>query len=193
MTEEKKNKMMMMMIDEQGSFHLVDAERVQKEAPEGEFQLPSKERRMNLKMGDWAYIVLADDNDASTRPGERFWVEIQQKHEMSGAYVGLLHVQLIHYSIAPECGNMITFFPKHIYNILTAEQMQRSNRIYDLMGPQAAFLYQTEGYSSLTISEHALDQKLDDIERTTGREMRRRGQLSSVTYERSSLTNRIPG
>lgn len=180
------------MRDDKGTFYLSDAERVQREAEEGEFQLPSLERRRNLKEGDWAYIVLtdelsADDNDAvENRPGERFWVQVK-KRTRSGSYVGEFYVKLIHYTLK---STKITFWPKHIYNILTAEQMKRSDRIYDLMGPDAVLRYQTEGYRSFeATSEANLDERLNEIE-TSGQATMHR--VDNSIYYRPSLTNRVP-
>lgn len=165
------------------SFHLANAEQVAREAKNGEFQLPSKEKRDNLKIGDWAYIVFTvDDEENDERPGERFWVQILRRQHEHGPYVGLLKVKLVHYDVAPE--SEITFEPHNIYNTLTAEEMDRSDRIYRVMGPYAAYLYQTEGHRAVddATNDEDLDRKLEEWER---------GKRGTTIYSRPSLTNRV--
>lgn len=168
------------------SFHLANAEQLAKEANNGEFTLPNKKKRESLEIGDWAYIVFTpDDDENDERPGERFWVQILRRNE-NGSYVGCLNLQLIHYPVTP--GTEITFEPKHIYNLLTSQKMERSDRIYRVMGPYAALLYQTEGYKALAESEAELDGMLDEWELNgNGQDGRK-----ATTYSKPSLTNRIP-
>lgn len=159
-------------------YQLADAERVQKQADAGEFQLPSLEQRKHLNKGDWAYITFT-----GAEFGERVWVEIE-KTNRNGSYVGRVHIELMHYNVPQH--SRVTFHPKHIYNLLSAEQMKRSDRIYNLMGSNAAYLYQTEGLCSLGMeSEPELDERLEQMAAAahTG------GKIA--TYERPSLTNRF--
>lgn len=99
-------------------FCLDDAEAYEQAYP-GKYQIPSKETRKNLKVGEVVKLIFRFADEWASRKDdecERMWVEITEVDQEKGHYRGiLLNTPYTHAAI--DSGHKFWFHPTHVFDI----------------------------------------------------------------------------